>query len=137
MNRGRRRDRTSAASQRVYRHGKHLDKREDPSADIVVAVDVVVQGAVEPGPPDYEEQGEVAADAGEIDMLGERMGELSDEYDVHQIIEQLEKSYAAFGGAIRGSSGNLPPTPKSPWLWIHDLLPLQYRWPGSCSEPVV
>jgi len=31
------------------------------------------------------------------------MGKLGDEYDIHQIIEQLQEGYVAFGGTIRGS----------------------------------
>ena len=56
-----------------HRHrcdGEHLQKGENPGADIIVAVQVVVHRAVYPGDPDGHKQEQEAANAGQIDVSG-------------------------------------------------------------------
>ena len=63
-------------------HRAHLQKREQPGADIVVAVEIMVQRSIQPSPPyDYEEEDE-PAQSGQIRMASQNVGHLGNEHDV-------------------------------------------------------
>jgi hypothetical protein len=38
------------------RYGEHLQKSENPGTDVIIAVQVMVEGPIAPGPPDHDKQ---------------------------------------------------------------------------------
>jgi hypothetical protein len=55
-------------------HRKHLQKGENPGANIVVAMEIMVTGTIEPGPPDDDKQKGEPTYAGQGHMFGQRVG---------------------------------------------------------------
>jgi len=58
-------------------------------------VEILVEGAVEPGNPDHPEYDGELAEATPRDMLGERVSGPGDDHDVHQVVEELEEAHRA------------------------------------------
>jgi hypothetical protein len=89
--------------------GEHLREGEDPCADVVVAVELVVHGPVDPGQPDQDEEEGRLTDAGQRDVLGQVMTDLGDDHHIDQVIEELEERDGPVLLAVSRLSGRLPP----------------------------
>ena len=94
-------------------HAEHLQKGENAGADVVIAVQIVIDGAIELGPPDDDEQKGKTAQASPTDMGRKGMGQLGDDDHIDQVIKQFQKSDLARGRPFAGFSGGLPPIAKS------------------------
>ena len=68
---------------------QHLQKREYTGPDIVVSVQIMIQGAVEPCPPDNDKEEDKGANPRPSYISGKRVGKLSDDHHIDQIIEKL------------------------------------------------
>ena len=68
----------------------HLQEHECPGAAVLAAVDLDVQRPVDPGEPDQAEDHREFRGGPSGDILREVVGRLSDDGDVHEVVEQLE-----------------------------------------------
>ena len=61
-------------------------------APVLAAVQLMEQGAVEPGDPDQPENDDEIERARPRDILGQRVGELTDEHHKDEVGKQLEEA---------------------------------------------
>ena len=85
---------------RQQRQDAHLDEDDDAGPPVVAAMELEVEGSVDPGDPDQgEDDGELGEPANR-DMLGEVMGRLGDDGHVDKVVEELEEADGAAGDGL-------------------------------------
>jgi hypothetical protein len=89
----------------------HLDEDDAAGPSVLAAVQLQVQGSVDPGDPDQgEDDGELGQPA-DRDMLGQMVGRLADDGHVHQVVEQLEDADLPVGDDLPMGSWRPPKPP--------------------------
>jgi hypothetical protein len=92
------RERRSARAARLGDEGAHRDQHQNlqqeraAGAGVVVAMQLVVQAAVEPGDPHQREHHHELAEAAPRQVPGQVVGGLGDQHDRGQVIEKLERA---------------------------------------------
>src|SRR3954468_23276633 len=69
----------------------HLDEDETSGTAILVAVQLQVDGTVDPRDPDQAKHDEELDHAAQRDLLGEMACRLRDDHDVDEVVEKLEE----------------------------------------------
>ena len=70
----------------------HLYEHDGPRPSVLAAVQLEVEGAVDPAEPDQGEHDGELADGAERDVLGEMVSRLGDHGHVHEVVEELEEA---------------------------------------------
>jgi len=89
----------------------HLGKDDAAGPSVLAAMQLQVQGSVDPGDPDQgEDEGELGQPA-DRDMLGQVVGCLADDGHIDQVVEQLEVADLPVGDDLAVGSWRPPKPP--------------------------